>query len=183
MTLGRFYWLAVLLGIIWAVEIVNILMGYSLNRWFGLLPRSLGGLDGVLLMPFLHGSISHAIANTIPLIVLGSLLAITAQRLVLMASLMIVALGGIGVWLFGATAIHVGASGLIFGWFGFLVARGVVEKRAIPLIVSLGVVLFYGTMVWGVLPGQPGVSWQAHLFGCAAGIFAAYALRHSSQSS
>ncbi|WP_299924124.1 rhomboid family intramembrane serine protease [uncultured Pelagimonas sp.] len=183
LSLGRFYWLAVLLGVIWAVELVNIATGYVLNGWLGLLPRSLSGLDGVLFMPFLHGSFGHAAANTIPLVVLGSLVAITAQRLVLMASLIIVALGGIGVWLFGAAAIHVGASGLIFGWFGFLVARGVVEKRAVPLFVALGVVLFYGTMIWGVLPGQPGVSWESHFFGCVAGVFAAYSLRNSGQTS
>ncbi|WP_245911048.1 rhomboid family intramembrane serine protease [Pelagimonas varians] len=183
MALGRFYWLAALLGVIWAVELVNLVTGYVLNGWLGLLPRTIGGLDGVLFMPFLHGSFSHVAANTFPLIVLGSLLAITAQKVVLMASVIIIVLGGLGVWVFGATAIHVGASGLIFGWFGFLVARGAVEKRAIPLLVAAGVTLFYGAMIWGILPGQPGISWESHFFGCAAGIFAAFALRNSAHSS
>lgn len=179
MVLERFRWLAVLLGLIWVVEVVNLLSGYALNDWLGLRPRSFGGLDGVLFMPFLHGSLSHAAANTIPLAILGSLLATTAKKVVLLASAIIVVLGGSGVWLFGSTAIHVGASGLIFGWFGFLVARGLVEKRAIPLLVAAAVALLYGTMIWGLLPGQPGVSWESHLFGALAGVFAAFVTRNS----
>ncbi|MEO1308411.1 MAG: rhomboid family intramembrane serine protease [Pseudomonadota bacterium] len=179
MAIQRFGWIAALLVVIWAVELVNLATGYALNRWFGLLPRSFGGLDGILFMPLLHGSISHAAANTVPLAVLGGLLAATAQRVALSASAMIVGLGGLGVWVFGKTAIHVGASGLIFGWFGFLVARGWVERRPIPLMVAAVVVIAYGTMVWGVLPGQPGVSWEGHLLGAIAGIFAAFVLRQT----
>jgi len=174
--LERFLWLAVLLAIIWVVEVVNLVSGYALNPVFGLLPRSLGGLDGILFMPFLHGSLSHAAANTAPLVILGGLLAATAPRLVFKASVLITVLGGFGVWLFGASAIHVGASGLIFGWFGFLLTRGVMTRQLVPLLVTIGVALVYGTMIWGILPGQPGVSWEAHLFGCAAGIFAGYSL-------
>jgi membrane associated rhomboid family serine protease len=176
--LERFRWLAVLLGVIWAVEVVNLITGYTLNGWLGLRPRSFGGLDGVLFMPLLHESLSHAVANTVPLVILGGLLAATAEKVVLLASAFIVVLGGLGVWLFGSTAIHVGSSGLIFGWFGFLLARGVVEKRAIPLLVAGGVALIYGTMIWGILPGQHGVSWESHLFGGAAGVLAAFILRN-----
>lgn len=175
--LRRFLWLAVLLGVIWVVQVVNLITGYTLNGWFGLLPRSVGGLDGVLFMPLLHGSLSHAAANTVPMAILGGLLVATARKTVLFASVVIVVLGGLGVWIFGSTAIHVGASGLIFGWFGLLVARGVLEKRAIPLLVAVGVTLVYGTMIWGVLPGQPGVSWEAHLFGAISGAGAAMLLR------
>ncbi|MGP6087156.1 rhomboid family intramembrane serine protease [Antarctobacter jejuensis] len=173
----RFGWVMALLGVIWAVEAVNLITGYALNGWLGLRPRSLGGLDGILFMPLLHGSVAHASANTVPLAVLGGVLAVTARQVVLMASLIIVVLGGLGVWLFGGTAIHVGASGLIFGWFGFIVARGLIEKRPIPLLVAVGVAVAYGTMIWGVLPGQPGVSWESHLLGAGAGVFAAFALR------
>ena len=178
MVLERFLWLAILLATIWAVEVVNVISGYALNDLFGLLPRSLGGLDGILFMPFLHGSLSHTVGNSVPLLILGGLLSATAQRLVLPASIIIVALGGLGVWLFGATALHVGTSGLIFGWFCFLLTRGVMERQLVPLLAATGVAFLYGTMLWGVLPGQPGVSWEAHLFGAAAGIFAGYALRN-----
>ncbi len=173
----RFRWLIVLLGVIWGVEVINLITGYALNGWLGLRPRSLGGLDGIVFMPLLHGSVGHAAANTVPLVLLGGLLAVTARHVALAATIIIVALGGLGVWLFGQTAIHVGASGLIFGWFGFLVARGVVERRPVPILAAVGVALVYGTMIWGVLPGQPGVSWESHLLGAAAGVVAAGFLR------
>lgn len=179
MTWDRFGWLAIFVVVIWGIEAVNLLTGRALNGWLGLQPRVISGLDGILFMPVLHGSVSHAVSNTVPLAVLGAVLAATARPLVLPASVIIVLLGGLGVWIFGQTAIHVGASGLIFGWFGFLVARGVVEKRPVPLLVAAGVVLVYGTMVWGVLPGQPGVSWESHLLGALAGICAAFLLRRS----
>lgn len=173
----RFGWLGLLVAVIWGVEIVNIVTGYALNQWFGLFPRSLAGLDGIVFMPVLHGSVAHAAANTVPLIVLGGLVAATLERGLWSVNAVIVGLGGLGVWILGARAIHVGASGLIFGWFGFLVARGLIDRRPIPLLVALAVAVVYGAMVWGVLPGQPGVSWEAHLFGALAGIAAAVLIR------
>ena len=173
----RFGWLVALLAVIWGVEAVNLATGYALNPLLGLTPRAVSGLDGILFMPLLHGSVGHAAANSVPLVVLGGLLAATARQVVLAASAIIVGLGGIGVWLFGQTAIHVGASELIFGWFAFLLVRGVVERRLIPFLVAAGVAFVYGTMIWGVLPSQPGVSWEAHLMGALAGGFAAVLLR------
>ncbi len=173
----RFRWIGVLLAVIWAVAVINLITGYALNGWFGLRPRAVGGLDGIVLMPFLHGSLTHAAANTVPIVVLGGVLAATAGTVALTATALIVLLGGAAVWLFGGAAVHVGASGLIFGWFGFLVARGAVEKRFVPVIVSAAVAVFYGTMIWGVLPGQPGVSWESHLFGALAGVVTAFVLR------
>jgi len=173
----QFAWLGLLLAVIWAVQAVNVVLGYALNGWFGLIPRRIGGLDGIALMPFLHASFTHAASNTVPMIILGGLMAATAPRRTLPASVIIVVLGGLGTWIFGKTALHVGASGLIFGWFGFLVARGLVERRLVPLAAAIGVGFVYGSMVWGVLPGQPGVSWEAHLFGAIGGIAAAFLLR------
>lgn len=171
-------WVIGLLVAIWLVALLNLVSGYSLNGWFGLQPRAISGLDGVLLMPLLHGSLSHAAANTVPLIVLGAVIATTAERVALTATALIVLLGGFAVWVFGTSAIHVGASGLIFGWFGFLVARGIFERRIVPMLVAGAVVLVYGTMIWGVLLGQPGVSWESHLFGALAGVLAAFVLRN-----
>ena len=177
MAWDRFRWLIAVLGLIWGVEVLNLITGYALNDWFGLRPRSLGGLDGILFMPLLHGSMMHTATNTVPLAILGGLVAITARQAALPASAIIIGLGGLGVWVFGKTAIHVGASGLIFGWFGFLVARGLVEKRLVPLLTAAAVALIYGTMIFGVLPGQPGVSWESHLLGVVAGVIAALVLR------
>lgn len=174
---AKFWWLAALLAVIWAVQVLNMVTGYALNGWFGLVPRRLGGLDGIALMPLLHGSVAHAVSNTAPLAALGALVISSARPVALPATALIVGIGGLGVWLLGSAAIHVGASGLIFGWFGFLAARGVVERRPLPLLVAAAVLVLYGTMLWGVVPGQRGVSWEAHLFGALAGVAAAVLLR------
>ena len=171
--LRRLGGLAVLLATIWAVEGIQIVTDRSLIPVFGLLPRSISGLDGVIAMPLLHGSPEHAAANTVPLMILGTLVGLTATRALWAVNAVIVVVGGLGVWLFGTYAYHVGASGLLFGWFGFLVARGVVDRRPLPLVVSIVVAVAYGTLIWGVLPGQEGVSWESHLFGAIAGVAAA----------
>jgi membrane associated rhomboid family serine protease len=108
---------------------------------------------------------------------MGALLAATATRALIAVNAVIVGIGGALVWLFGSTAIHIGASGLVFGWLGFLVARGVVDRSPVTLGAALLVGLLYGAMFWGVLPGRPGVSWEAHLFGALAGVAAAIVIR------
>ncbi|MEO0774833.1 MAG: rhomboid family intramembrane serine protease [Pseudomonadota bacterium] len=158
---------------IWGVQALNDITGYGLNILFGLIPRHVAGIDGVIGMPFLHGSYDHLISNTPPLLLMGGLLALTATRALIAVNGVIVLLGGALVWLFGETAIHVGASGLIFGWFGFLVARGVVDRSPITLATSLLIVVLYGSIVWGMVPGQTGISWEAHLFGALSGVAAA----------
>ncbi|MEO1197028.1 MAG: rhomboid family intramembrane serine protease [Pseudomonadota bacterium] len=175
----RFGGLAAVLGVIWAVQVLNLVTGYALNSWFGLIPRALGGLDGIVLMPLLHGSVGHAVSNSLPLVILGAVMTMTARRDVIAASVIIVVVCGLGVWIFGRAALHVGASGLVFGWFAFLIARGMVEKRLVPVVTALGVGVVYGSLIWGVFPGQPGVSWEAHLFGAIGGGLAAIARRRS----
>jgi len=165
--------LALLLAAIWVVEGIQLASDRGLTPVFGLLPRHVSGLDGIVFMPFLHGSVEHAASNSVPLIILGALIALTATRALWAVNVVIVALGGLGVWLFGQEAYHIGASGLLFGWFGFLMARGVVDRRPLPFFVSVGVGVVYGTLIWGVLPGQEGISWEAHLFGALAGVAAA----------
>lgn len=169
--------LAAFVALLWAIQTVNWLSGYGLNRSFGLIPRHFGGLDGIVAMPLLHSSFAHLIANTPPLIVMGGLLMATATRAVLAVNAVVVVLGGSLVWLLGSPAIHIGASGLIFGWFGFLIARGLVDRSLLTLIVTAIVGALYGSLLWGVLPGQPGVSWEAHLFGALAGVAAAFLIR------
>ncbi|MFO6465324.1 rhomboid family intramembrane serine protease [Jannaschia sp. KMU-145] len=169
--------LGVFVAILWAVQTVNWLTGYGLNRAFGLIPRHAAGLDGIVGMPFLHASFAHLTSNTPPLLVMGALLAATATRALIAVNAIILGAGGLLVWIFGSTAIHIGASGLVFGWFGFLVARGFVDRSPVTLGAALTVGLLYGAMIWGVLPGREGVSWEAHLFGALAGAAAAFLLR------
>ena len=128
-------------------------------------------------MPLLHGSFGHLTSNTPPLLVMGALLAATATRALIAVNAVIVGVGGMLVWLLGGSAVHIGASGLVFGWFGFLVARGLVDRSPVTLGAALLVGAFYGAMLWGMLPGRPGVSWEAHLYGALAGAAAAVLIR------
>ncbi|MCH2095079.1 MAG: rhomboid family intramembrane serine protease [Rhodobacteraceae bacterium] len=169
--------LAAFIGALWLIQLINWASGYGLNRAFGLIPRQLMGIDGILGMPLLHGSFAHLASNTPPLLVLGALLAATATRALISVNVIIVLLGGSLVWLFGGSAIHIGASGLVFGWFGFLVARGFVDRSVITLVAAAAVGLTYGSIIWGMFPGQSGVSWESHLFGALAGAVAACVVR------
>ena len=169
--------LAAFVAALWTLQAVNWAVGYRLNPAFGLIPREVAGLDGIVGMPLLHGSFGHLASNTPPLLVMGALLATTATRALIAVNAVIVGTGGALVWLLGSPAIHVGASGLVFGWFGFLVARGLVDRSPVTLVAALLVGALYGAMIWGVLPGRAGVSWGAHLFGALAGAAAAVLIR------
>jgi len=170
---------AIILGgfvvIIWFLELVDLFILDGALDAFGIRPRSLAGLKGVLFMPFLHDGVAHLVANTVPFIVLGWLVMVrrTSDFFVVSAITMVVA--GLGVWLFGSTnSVHVGASGLVFGYFGFLMLRAYFERSAVAIAVAIVVGLLYGGLIWGVSPLQAGISWQAHLFGFAGGVLAAY---------
>lgn len=174
---GRLLVLVLFVAALWAVQVVNWATGYRLNFAFGLIPRETYGLDGIAGMPLLHGSFQHLLSNTPPLLVMGGLLAATATRALVAVNAVIVGAGGALVWLFGSTAVHIGASGLVFGWFGFLVLRGAIDRSPVTITVAVVIGLFYGAMIWGVLPGRAGMSWEAHLFGFLAGAAAAFLIR------
>ncbi|PRY94600.1 membrane associated rhomboid family serine protease [Hasllibacter halocynthiae] len=169
--------LAAFVALLWVVQAVNWLLGYALTPLFGLVPRHLYGLDGIVGMPLLHGSFGHLMSNTPPLLVMGGLLAATATRALAAVNAVIVGLGGALTWLFATPAIHIGASGLVFGWFGFLLARGLIDRSPVTLGAAALVGALYGAMIWGVLPGSVGISWEGHLFGFLAGCAAAWLVR------
>jgi len=163
---------------------VNFILGYELNQWFGLEPRDFGGLIGIPASPFLHANFGHIIANTIPLIMLGGMAAMASPKRFLEATVIIVLLGGLLVWVLarGGNRVHVGASGLVFGYLGYIVALGIFERsfRAISMAVFAG--LLYGGLIWGVFPTNKGVSWESHLFGAMAGAAAAWLLTRDSKA-
>lgn len=165
---------AVLLSMMWAVEIVDAPLGGRLDT-LGIEPRDADGLTGVVAAPFLHGGFGHLIANTTALLVLGPLLALSTRAFwPVVAGITVV--GGFAVWaLAPSNTLHIGASGLIYGIAGYLVAWAVLQRRLVSAAVAVLVLLLYGGMVLGVLPGQPGVSWQSHLFGAVAGVGVAWA--------
>lgn len=173
--LGSLRPVIVLITAIWVIEVINQLMGYRLNEWFGLEPRRLDGLIGIPAMPFLHHGTSHALANTAPLIVLGAIGVAVAPRRFAWASVIIVVISGLAVWSFARGATVVGASGLVFGWFGFLIAWGVIERSLRAIVGTLAVLVFYGGMIWGILPQEDfRISWEAHLMGALSGAMAAW---------
>ncbi len=166
------FWILGLLTVMWAVEVLNGFMGHQLIEW-GILPRTTRGLVGIPLSPVLHGSVSHLLSNTIPFLVLGGLVGLRGSQVLMRVSLFIVVVGGAAVWLLGRTAIHVGASGLVFGYFGYLVANGWYDRRPSSILVAIAVIIFYGGLIFGVLPSLSFVSWESHLFGLIAGVLAA----------
>lgn len=158
-----------LVAVIWFVEIVNFSLGHRLTAW-GVLPRNLSGLIGIPLSPFIHGGIWHAVSNTIPLIILGSLVMTAGRSRFWSLTVGIPLLSGILVWLFARDAYHVGASGLIFGYFGALLARAVLERTILSTVIGFVTITMYGGLLWGVLPIWTHFSFEGHLFGLIAGI-------------
>lgn len=157
----------------WVLELVDILVFRQSLNLYGIIPRHIIGLRGILFAPFLHGGLGHLIANTIPFLVLGwfVMLQETSDFFVVTAITMLVS--GLGVWVLGAPGPHIGASGVIFGYIGFLLARGYFERNFPSILLALIVGFFYGGALWGILPSVPGISWEGHLFGFVGGVLAA----------
>lgn len=155
---------------LWALELVDILLlRGQLNR-LGIRPRRLIGLRGILFAPLLHGNLAHLAANTIPLAVLGWLIMLNGLNTFLLVTAVVWLVSGLGAWLLGGTnTMHLGASGLVFGYFGFLLLRGYFEQSFSAIAIAILVGLLYGSMIWGVLPIHRGKSWQSHLFGFVGG--------------
>ena len=162
----------VLTAWLYVVEIVDSAGGGWLEP-NGIQPLAVDGLDGVLWAPLLHGDWAHLIANTVPFLVFGFLAMAGGFRQFLLVTATIWVLGGLGVWLTGGSGYHIGASGLIFGWLVFLLTRGFFARSGLQILLAVGLFFVWGGILFGVLPGQPGVSWQAHLFGALAGLLAA----------
>ncbi len=166
--------LATIVVILWALEIVDqIILRGSLDSW-GIRPCTWSGLGEILIAPWLHVGFGHLAANTVPLVVLGWLVMLRRTRDFVVVALVSALVSGLGIWLFGGErTIHLGASGVIFGLLGALLARAYFERSWAALGLALVAGLLYGGMLWGVLPGAPGVSWLGHFFGFVGGILAA----------
>ncbi len=166
--------LAGFVAIFWISEILDLFVFHEALNRFGIMPHSLVGLRGILFAPFLHGGLGHLIANTIPFVILGWLVMLQETSDFWIVTVLTMLVGGLGVWLFGApSSVHIGASILIFGYLGFLLLRGYFQRNLASIFLSLLVFFVYGGLVWGVLPGQFGISWQGHLFGFLGGVLAA----------
>jgi membrane associated rhomboid family serine protease len=165
--------IAILLGVMWVVEIVNAIDGQKLD-FDGIYPRSLSGLPGILSAPFIHAGFGHLIGNTIPFIVLGLMIAAAGARRVIEVTVIVALVAGLGTWLTaGSGTSTIGASGIVFGYAGYLIARGFFTRRMLEIAAgALVAVLFGVSLAWDLVP-KSGVSWEDHLFGGIGGVLAA----------
>ncbi len=160
---------------LWLLEAVDwLIFRGQLDNW-GVWPRTAVGLWGILFAPLLHVGFGHLAANTVPFLALGWFVMVRRMSDFFMVTVVTAVVSGLGIWLIAPSGtVHLGASGLIFGYFGFLLLRGYFERSFSSILWSILVLFLYGGMIWGVLPQRYGISWQSHLFGFIGGGLAAY---------
>jgi membrane associated rhomboid family serine protease len=165
-----------LLAGMWMLELLDQLSGNQLDQ-LGIHARDFDGMPEILTAPFLHAGWDHLMSNSLPFLVLGFLVLLSGLARWLIASLIIIVISGLTAWfLTPANTIILGASGLIFGWLTYLLARGIWSRRPAQVVIAVLVLLVYGGLIWGVFPSGAGISWQAHLGGAIAGVLAAWLL-------
>lgn len=180
-SLGRaFVVMCAVVPVLFLIEVLDLATpGYSLAQAGGITPKRLDGLDGILFAPFLHANFAHLYANSIPLILLGTFVLAAGMKRFLWSTGLIMLAAGLGVWIVGAAgSVHVGASGVIFGFLGLLLTRGIVERSWWNIAVALLIGMLYWWQLFGMLPGQERVSWEGHLFGFIGGVIAAILFRY-----
>lgn len=167
-------WGAVI-ALLWLLLVIDWITPGHLVAW-GITPRTLDGLvPGIVAAPLLHGGAAHLASNTVPLAVMGVIAALRDWRGMWVALTVTLLVSGLGVWLFSPShSITVGASGIVFGLFGYLLARGVFMRKIGDILIAVLLVIVYGSMIWGIFPSLPYISWQAHMFGFLGGIAAAF---------
>ncbi|WP_420803617.1 rhomboid family intramembrane serine protease [Saccharothrix deserti] len=160
-------------GLLYVVEGIDTVLGGRLND-DGVIPRDFSEWDNIIWFPFLHGDWTHLTGNAVPLLVLAYLATSGGIKQFFQITAVIWLTSGLGVWIFGAYGSHIGASGLVFGFLVFLLVRGIFARSPLQIVLAVVVFAMYGAALWGVLPGQPGISWEGHLFGALGGVLAAW---------
>ena len=163
--------------LIWVIFLLSLALELDLRR-MGILPRDLFGLFGIVTAPFIHANISHLMSNTIPLILLGWSIFYFYSKVSSRVFLVVYLLTGFLVWLLAREVYHIGASGLVYAFVSFLFFSGIFRKDNKSIAIALLVTFLYGGVVWGILPGQKGISWESHLFGGIAGLIAAFIFKN-----
>jgi len=165
-----------LLAGMWMLELLDQLSGNQQEQ-LAIHAREVDGMPEILTAPFLHAGWDHLISKSLPFLVLGFLVLLSGLARWLVSSLIIIVVSGMTAWLLTpANTIILGASGLIFGWLTYLLARGLWSRRPAQVVIAVLVLLVYGGLIWGVFPSGAGISWQAHLGGAIAGVLAAWLL-------
>ncbi|MET0233601.1 MAG: rhomboid family intramembrane serine protease [Kibdelosporangium sp.] len=158
---------------LFVIEGVDTALGHTLD-YHGIWPREIDEWDGIIWAPLLHGGWDHLLANSVPFLVLGLLATAGGMAQFLGVTTIIWLVSGVGTFLIGQPGVHLGASGVIFGFLTFLLARGIFAHSLPQILIAVVVFAIYGSVLWGVLPNQPGVSWEGHLSGAVGGILAAW---------
>ncbi|MDO5076222.1 rhomboid family intramembrane serine protease [Corynebacterium sp.] len=162
------------LVVIWAVFLFDFASGGAL-KYHGIHPLDLSGLTGIFTAPFLHADVNHLIGNSMPGAVFVFLIGLSGRRVFWEVTLISMVVAGLGTWVLGGFGTnHIGASGLIYGWFAYLVIRGVANRSFTQILLGVVLAGAYSYYIWGVIPGTPGISWQGHLFGGIGGAFAGW---------
>ena len=165
--------LLAMVAVMWGLEIVDVALDNRLDN-YGIEPRDVDALPGIVSSPFLHAGFGHLIGNTIPLVAMGLAIALAGARRLVLVTLIVGLVAGVGTWLTaGANTETIGASGLVFGFATYLMTRFFFSRRVMDLVLGLGVLAIWGASLLASLAPTPGVSWQAHLFGAVGGVVAA----------
>lgn len=162
--------------ILWVIQVITVAFNLDLT-WMGVLPRTGSGVLGIFTGPLIHAGFPHLISNTVPLIVLGWIIFFFSPKVAYYSFFLIYLLTDLLVWLFARQVYHIGASGIVYGFLSFLFFSGVFRRDNKSIALALLVTFLYGGVVWGVLPGQEGISWESHLSGMISGLLAAFLFR------
>lgn len=162
--------------ILWAIKLFELADNTDLS-WYGLYPRTVHGLLGIITAPLLHANFSHLMSNTLPLLILGTIIFFFYRSIAFQVFFWVYLMTGLWVWAAARDAYHIGASGLIYGFVTFLFFSGIFRKDSRLMALSLFVVFLYGGTVWGIFPIQQGISWESHLLGSLAGLITAFYFR------
>lgn len=163
--------------ILWLIHLVAFVFQIDITK-MGILPRNILGLLGIITAPLIHADFSHLISNTIPLIILGWIIFYFYPRVSYLLFVFIYLLTGLLVWIFARQVYHIGASGLVYGFVSFLFFSGIFRRDNKSIGLALVITFLYGGLVWGMIPGWKGISWESHLFGAITGLLAAYLFRN-----
>lgn len=178
--LSSFYYPALIVGFMWLVKVLEMAFGVQLYR-FGILPLTCKGIPGILTSPFIHSNLAHITSNSLPLLVLGSLLFYIYRTIAWRVLIFIWIITGFWVWILGRDSFHIGASGIVYGLAFFLFFSGIFRKDSRLLAITFLVAFLYGSMVWGIFPDlfpKKNISWESHLMGMIAGIVLAFFYRN-----
>jgi len=164
-------------ALMWLIKIIEVVRDHKYTRW-GIFPRDFDGLIGIITAPFLHSDWQHLMSNSIPMLALMSLVMVFYRRVAMPSFVIITLFTGFTVWLFARDAYHVGASGVVYGLVAFLAWTGIFRRNLKSIILSLVILVAFGSYFHGIVPNKEGVSWESHLFGGLVGIFTAFLFKN-----